>query len=428
MKIPIAKNFYVKSSLFTVLSLIAAACSYALIPILVRIMPSSDFGDFAVTTTMLNQVLAFLLAINIVSIHLVKTYGEEDARRYVQIIQKALLWLFMGICLIIVLISPLLQSLLKIDNLILFLPLALVLLASVPVTVWNGYLQGHKELIRIGIFSVSASFSKLVFASILGLFLGSVGALFGILIGTLIGIMVLQLYPGVRLPGLKTTLQKTSKADLHFLSKLKFYIIQAVFVVGALGFLQGYDISLAKVLFEPDLAGLYSGIGVLSYVLYYLAFILIWIVLPEINIQKPIVNRRVLGTAYKLFTLLAVTAIAFELIFGNFLLPILLGTEYAGKTTWLIFATLYQLVLVAVALHAFYLLICHKARAVTLVGYVLVNCLIFPPLIADSPLLMIQTLLFSSLGGVVLYVITMSFYSRFYILRQGKQESAEHDK
>jgi O-antigen/teichoic acid export membrane protein len=349
MKIPIVKNFYVKSSLFTILSLAAAACSYALIPILVRVMPPSDFGDFAVTTTMLNQVLAFLLAINIISIHLVKTYGEDDARRYVQIIQKALLWLFMAVCILVVTFSPFLKTILKIDNLLLFLPLSLVLLASVPVTVWNGFLQGHKELIRVGIFSVSASLSKLIFASVLGLFLGSVGALFGILIGTLLGIIVLQLYPGVRLPSLKNTLQKTNKSDLRSLWQLKFYIIQAVFVVGALGFLQGYDISLAKILFEPAIAGTYSGIGVLSYILYYLAFILIWIILPEINVQNPVSNRRVLGTAYKIFGMLAITAIAFEVIFGNLLLSILLGADYSEKVSWLIFATLYQLTLVAIA-------------------------------------------------------------------------------
>jgi|GEM_PF-3468383 len=410
MKIPIAKNFYVKSSLFTVLSLIAAAFSYSLYPVLAHILTPRDFGDLAVTTTMLNQVLAFLLAINIVSIHLVKTHTEEDARRYVQAIQKALLWFFLGICTVVIIFSPLLKTLLKIDNLALFLPLALVLLASIPITVWNGYLQGHKELIRVGLFSVGASFSKLVFGCIFGFLLGAVGALFGILVGTLLGIVILQLYPGVRLPSLSAVLRKTNKNDLLILSQLKFYVIQAVLVVGALGFLQGYDISLAKILFDPHTAGVYSGVGVLSYMLYYLSFILIWIVLPEINVQSPATNRRVLRTAYKIFVGMAFLAVTLEFIGGNILLPILLGSEYAGKTEWLILATLYQFTVVSIALYSFYLLVCHKNRALLLVGYVLACCIIFPPLFSSSPQTMIQTLLFSTIGGSVLYVITLTIY------------------
>lgn len=405
---PNVKNFYVKSSLFTILSLAAAACSYFLYPIIIRILPSSEFGDFAVTTTMLNQILSIFLALNIISVHLVKKYGEEESRHYIQIIQKILLQVFIGLCVVVVILSPQLKDLLKISHLSLFIPLGLILLASVPVTIWNGFLQGHKELVRIGVFSFSASLAKLIFASVFGLLLGAIGALFGILVGTLLGILILQLYPGVRLPSLRSTFDKTSKKDLRFLSNLKFYILQSIFVVGALGFLQGYDISLAKALFEPQLAGLYSGIGVLSYVLYYVCFILIWIVLPEVDVKNPKNNRRIISTAYKIFGLITAVAVSAELLLGNILLPFIIGEQYEGKTIWLVYATLYQLMLVGIALYAFYLLIRHKSRAVILVGYVLACCLVLPSLFAHTPEQMIVLLLLSTVCGTILYILTIA--------------------
>lgn len=407
MKMPNVKNFYVKSSLFTILSLAAAACSYFLYPILIRILPSSEFGDFAVTTTMLNQILSIFLALNIISVHLVKKYGEEQSRHYIQIIQKILLWIFLGLCLIVFILAPQLQELLKINHLILFIPLGLILLVSIPVTIWNGFLQGHKELVRVGIFSFSASLAKLIFAALFGLLLGAVGALFGILVGTLLGILILQLYPGVRLPSIRSAFEKTSKVDLRFVSRLKFYIIQSVFVVGALGFLQGYDIALSKALFEPAIAGVYSGVSILSYVLYYVSFILIWIVLPEIDVNNPKNNRRVISTAYKIFGLITVASVGAELLLGEILLPLILGPEYSGKTLWLVYATLYQLMLVGIALYAFYLLIRHKSRSVLLVGYVLTCCLTLPSLLAHTPEEMILTLLLSTVFGVILYLITV---------------------
>lgn len=410
MKITAAKSFYLKSSLFTILSLLAAVCSYAVYPILVHVLSPSDFGDFAVASATLNQVLAVLLAINIISIHLVKKYGEDEARQHAQVIQKALLWFFIAVCGIVLLLSPFLQTLFKIQNVLLFIPLVAVLLINLPLIVWNGYLQGHKELIRIGVASFGSSLGKLIFAASMGIVAGSMGALFGVLVGALVGVLAIQMYPGVKLPSIKTAFKRTSREELRFLSQLKFYVIQAVFVVGALGILQNYDISLAKALFAPDLAGIYSGISVLSNALYYLAFILVWIILPEISIKEPHINRRVLGTAYKLFGLLTVAAVVGELVLGDFLLPIILGQNFADKTTWLLFATLYQLTLVAIALYAFYLLICHKSRAVLLVGLVFGACITFPVHFAATPLAMVQALWLSTVSATILYAVVISIY------------------
>lgn len=410
VKIPSTNNFYVRSGLFTILSLGSAIASYALYPILVRFLSHESFGDFAVTSALLNQTLAILLAINIISIHLVKKYGEDEARQHTQVIQKVLMWVFMTICTLILIFSPFLQSLFKIENPLLFVPLIVILLASIPTIVWNGYLQGNKELVRIGISSFGSALAKLLFASALGLLAGSVGAVFGILVGTLAGIAILQLYPGVKLPSIRSAFEKTSRSEVRFLNNIKLYVAQAVFVVGALGVLQGYDISLAKVLFAPDVAGQYGGISVLGAAFYYLGFILIWIILPEIKIYDPAVNRRVLRTAYGLFSVILAVAILGELLLGDALLPVLLGESFQGKTDLLIFATLYQLTLVALSLYSFFLLICRRNRVIILVALVLLSCLIIPPLLATTPLDMIKYLWLSMISAILVYLLMAVTY------------------
>ena len=406
------KNFYVKSTIFTSLSLVAAACSYALYPALVRILPSSDFGDFAVTSAALNQVLAVLLTINIISIYLVKQYGEQGSRIRTQTIQKALLWSFSALCLLLILAWPLLQNIFKIEHPLIFIPLIFVLLLNIPLVVWNGYLQGNKELVRIGLGTLGASLAKLVFAITLGLLMGATGSMFGLLIGTLVGLAVLYLYPGVRPPGLETVTKKMSKSELATLSKLKFYIVQVAVVVGALGILQNYDISLEKILFDPNTAGTYSSVGILSTALYYLAFILVWIILPEISITNNTINRRVLATAYRLYACLAIIAIVSILLFGDQLLTILLGASFNGKADLLLFGALYQLTLVSVVLYAYSLLVRHKRRALLLVGLSFTFCLTLPLFIGHSdPLSMIRSLWISISLGVIVYAIAMTLYS-----------------
>ena len=404
------KNFYVRSSLFTILSLTTAVFSYILYPILVRVLNPVEFGDFAVVIAILNQILAVLVAINVISIYLVKTYGEQEARDRAQIIQKALIWFFVALILVVLILSPFLNQLFKIEDIGLFMVMTIILFTTLPLVVWTGYLQGHKELVRIGISSVVGSFSKLVFAVILAIFFGPIGALAGVLLSSIVSIIAVGSYPGVKLPNLSSIFKKGSKDELKFLSTIRLYMIEAVFIVGTLGLLQNYDITLAKTLFGPSVAGIYSGVSILSNGLYYLAFILVWIVLPEIKIRDNKVNRRVLGTAYKLIGALAVFVISVELIFKDSLTSLLLGHGFADQGNLLIFATLYQLTLVSIVLYAFYLLVCRKNRGVLLVGLVFAFCMSLPILFGKTPMLMIQTLWLSLVASVVVYFILLRTY------------------
>ncbi len=407
-------NFYVKSTLFTILSLVAALCNYALYPFLVRILPPSEFGDFAVASATLSQVLSILLAINIISIYLVKKYNEEDARAYTQTVQKALLWLFGILCVLMLACWPLLQAVFKIEHALIFIPMASVLILSILLTVWNGYLQGNKELVRIGIGTLGASLAKLMFAVILGLLAGSVGAMFGVLVGALAGIALLKLYPGIKTPSLNTLFKKMSHTELRSLLRIRSYIIEVALVVGTLGFIQSYDISLSKVFFAPELAGMYSGISILGAALYYLAFILVWIILPEISMDNQNINRRVLTTTYKLYLALAIAAVTGITLLGDSLLPVILGPAYSGKTEWLLFGALYQLTIASVALYAYSLLVRRKKRAVLLAGLVFALCITLPPIFGStSPATMILTLWLSAICGVVLYAIIIAIRQLF---------------
>src|SRR4051812_32238364 len=117
-------NFYARSSLFVILSLSGAALNYALYPFLTHILTPSGFGNFTAIVAISNQILAILLAFNIISIYLVKKYPEAEAREKTQVVQKILIWFFLAATLLLIVLSPLVKNKLKIDN-----PLAFVILA-----------------------------------------------------------------------------------------------------------------------------------------------------------------------------------------------------------------------------------------------------------------------------------------------------------
>lgn len=401
-------NFYVRSGAFAVLSLLGAFFSYFLYPILTRVLNTQEFGDFAVIVAISNQLLGILLAFNIISIYLVKSQSEEQARSHTQVIQKTLIWLLLIASAIVLLASPFLNELLKVDNTIYFLLLGLIVVAAVPGVLWTGYLQGHKELVRVGIFSVSSALGRLIFASVLAVAFATTGSLLGMLIGSIIGLLVIYLVPGVKLPTLRSVFDKTTPDEKKFLLSLKKYLLECLLVVGALGFMQNYDILLAKALFSQSEAGVYSGISVLSNALYFLCFLLIWIVLPEIKIGDDKNNHRLLRTAYKVLASLTLLAISIEIIFKESLTGLLLGTSFSGGGQILIYASLYQLTLVAIALYVYYLLVIRQRRAALLAIICIATTLTLPSLFANSPFEMVRLLWISLVLSCGLYWIILS--------------------
>lgn len=398
-------TFYARSSLFAVLSIGAALLNYALYPFLAHILSPLEFGNFTAIVALSNQILAILLAFNVISIYLVKKYPEAEAREKTQVIQKFLIWFFLAATVLMAVLSPVIKNRLKIDNPMAFVVLALMLITTVPAVIWTGYLQGHKRLDKVGIYAFSGSFFKFIFAILLGSIAGTTGALFGVLLGTLTGIIILKFSAAIRLPKISSVLTPLSAQEADFLRRLASYVAMGIVVVGGLGFMQNIDIIFAKAFFTPNIAGVYSGVSILSNAIYYVAFLLIWIVLPEIGIKDNVANVRVLKTAYGLLGLLAIGALIVELIFRNLLAEKLLGSGFANQGVVLIYATLFQISLVAVSLYAFYMLVLRNSRSLILALCVMVACLVLPWLYHDTPKQMIISLWSAVLLGFAIYCI-----------------------
>lgn len=400
------ENFYIHSGLFAILSLTGAVINYALYPVLTRVMNTQDFGDFATLLSISNQVFGILLAFNITSIYLVKKYPEEEAREMAQLIQKFLLWFFIVITLILFVLSPLIRHWLHISDLLSFGVLAIFLVSSLPAVIWTGYLQGHKQLVKVGLYNLISSILKFVFTVVLASYWGVRGGLLGVLISTVVGLVVLRFIARMPLPSISSAAAPFTKPQREFIRSIRMYIINSIFVVGMLSILQNIDITFAKALFSPSAAGVYSGISVLSNAIYFVSFLLIWILLPEISLDKLNHNRRLLRTAYSLLGAIAAMAITVELVFRNVLTHFLLGSAFNGQGSILVIATLFQLSLIAITLYAYYSLVMKKRRALLLSGCVFISTVAGPLLFSPAnPRSMITTLLASLLSGCVIYSI-----------------------
>lgn len=397
-------NFYFRSLLFVILSMGGAGLNYLVYPFLSRIFTIQEFGDYVAIIGLSSQLMGVLLAFSVISIGLVKQYGESEAEKHAQTIQKILLWLFFILALLFLTISPYLQSLLHITSLPALIILSLIMLLSIPSNIWTGYLQAHKEQIRVGVFNFSSAMFKFIAILTMSNISGVIGGVTGFLVGSLLGLLLVVVLPGKRVPSLSTLFKAVNKTERAFLSEQLSFILKSVFVVASLVFLQNYDLVRAKAVFSPDIAGIYGGISVLSNALYYVAFLLVWIILPEFDAKNKQNNKRVLHTAYRLISILAVIAVGAAIFGGSKLLPLILGDSFKTNGLTLAFAILYQISLVSISLYAFYLLIMRKQGSVLLAGLVLTLCLVFPNYFASNPFEMIRNLWAATITAIFMYV------------------------
>ncbi|MEO5627718.1 MAG: hypothetical protein ABIQ89_02420 [Candidatus Saccharimonadales bacterium] len=403
------QSFYARSTFFVVLSLTGAVINYALYPILSRILSLSQFGDYVTVISISNQVMGVLLAFSVLSIAFVKQFGESEANEKAQIVQKVLLWVFSGLSIITIILSPLLKNLLKIESIYSFLFLAIIMLVAVPANIWSGYLQGHKEQVRVGIFSVSTALLKFLAGVALAVVAGVNGGLVGFILGSTAGLFLLYYLPGKHVPKLNNIYSPLSAPGKEFIKSNWKYMLQAIFVVAGLVFLQNYDINRVKALFSPEVAGVYGGVSIISNGIYYVAFLLIWVLLPEFSLSKPANNRQILRTAYTLISLLALGVVLGGYLLGDWSLAFVLGSNFANQGTTLIVAALFQISLVSVSLYAFYLLILKKPGSTLLAGSVLACCLVIPPFFSSTPLTMITSLWGSTMLGAGIYALSSLF-------------------
>lgn len=395
---------------FVFLSLVGSALNYLLYPILAKIITPTQFGDVSVVIAMAGQIGGLLLAFNVVSIYIVVTYDQTHAAKITSIIQKILIQLLLVVTVVVLLASPWLMQLLKISSPATILGLGLLLLLNVPGVVWTGYLQGHNELRRVGVYNTAAAAAKLLVAvglCVLGF--GATGAVIGLLAGQIIGLWVIHSHQGVRLPSISGVGSRVTPIELSLVKPLAWYVGESLVVVGIYSILFAIDIVLAKGLFTPNLAGLYAGVAALGRVVFFGANILTWILLANLRPQDPSKSRATLVRYLGLIAGLGAIAIGGFWLYGSLIVRLSLGHLYVRMAPQLWLAGTNQLIASLLYAYTLYQLVLRRSHpsilAVLSCGLAAVGGVL---LHENGPHGMLMGLIIGQLVGCVLYIMVVS--------------------
>lgn len=313
--------------IFVILSIIASALNYLMYPILSRILSPNEYINITVSLSLFTQITAFLSSITAITIGLSKNERDNQKNEKIEQLQTVLSRMFFALAIIFLVLSPIIMG--SIRTPILFaIPIALMMLFTVPISIISGYLNGKKLMIQLGILGLLSAVIQFTIGFIVA-FVCRNGLLtmLSMAIAQLITIAIASIvFSNNQLPKIYKSLKAPIKLD-NSTKKLISYTTLASIAVLAISLIQIIDLFVMQVIPKADIK-FYTDIYVISRVVFFAGMIFVWPFLGEINMDNHRLNYRPFFKLIGYFSLISLSAIFAIFFFGKELAEFLFGANY----------------------------------------------------------------------------------------------------
>jgi O-antigen/teichoic acid export membrane protein len=332
-----SNTFLHNNALYWVASLGVSFLNYLYYPVLGRILNPTSFGETQTVISFFTQLGAFFQVLSLVGVGIITKYSD-DAKRDELTTEISRLTFFMSIVFFVlsILLAPALKNFFHFSSIGPFFLLSVSLLISVPGSFANSYLQGHRQFKSLAKVNIAGALSKLALA-VLFVLLGfkAVGAIGGLVAAQLLALLIsLRLGRGLRhfISGNLTL----KRLNLSLLKQEAPYAVMVLATSLTTNLLLSFDILVVKHYFSPAQAGLYTGISIISNIIYYLTGPFAAVMIPSIKPSNTAIdNQRTLKKSLIISVAVGGSVLALFLLLPHLVVLLLLGHKYAVYASFL---------------------------------------------------------------------------------------------
>jgi O-antigen/teichoic acid export membrane protein len=334
----IMRNEFIRhNAIFWFGSLGVSFLNYLYYPITGRLLSPTNFGETQTIISFMTQTGILLQVLGLVSIGIIKKYSDTKERETLRSeLSRLTLAISVLIFFITILLAPLLKNFFNFNSSLPFIALAIALLTSVPLSFANAYLQAHKKFVILSFSNILGSLSKIILAVIF-ILLGfkTLGALGGLIIAQLLS-LIYALYRGSGVKNFLANNFNLKRIQINLL-KPELPFTAMVFCTSlTINLMLSFDILVVKHYFPPQQAGLYTGISIISNIIYFTCGPFANVLVPSLHPDSGI--RENMSLLYKSlrFTILVggIVTLVF-LIEPHLVVNILLGHRYSPYSKYL---------------------------------------------------------------------------------------------
>lgn len=351
--------------LFTILSITASGLNFLFYPILARSLNLAAFGDVQIGIAFVMQAAALFTSLNLVAL-LISAHKSMPLSIVVRI-ERIIIWVGIVAAILITSFAAPLSQLLQLHDPSLLYILSPILVINVPAGTWIGVLQGEGKFVTSGVIAVITSLIKILAAlACIAMGMGAHGALLGLLLGTAATLPLVYLTHSPRRLNILSTFKPVALVDVREILQYKnvVYMLIAFFF---LSLISTVDIVVAKIIFNPEVAGVYSQLSVIGKIPYF-ALIPLAIIGFERFIKKSSDQSRFITIFVILLLFVSLTLVIIEPFIASLLFNLPAKLYDASTATAL---------LIAFSAYTLTTLLCYSLVAMGSYKYPLVVLLLF---------------------------------------------------
>lgn len=325
------------TAIFWLASLGVSFINYLYYPVLGRVMKPADFGEVQTVISIYTQTAVFFQVLALVGIGVIAKYAQADERQRVldELSRLALTCSALVFVLTVLFAAPL-AHFFHFYSVAPFLALAAALVVSVPLSFANSYLQGHKRFMVLSAGNLMAAVAKLALGVLfVWLGLATFGAIGGLVCAQLLGLAyALKMGEGIR--HFVAANLRARKPELSLLRPELPYAGMVLVTSLATNLMLSFDILVIKHYFAPEQAGLYSGISIISNIVFFLTSPIAGALVPSIRPAQPAAaNRRLLLRSLGLSLVVGGAATLLFTGLPNLVVGLLLGSRFVPYAMYL---------------------------------------------------------------------------------------------
>lgn len=418
-------SFLKHNAIFFVGSVVVGALNYAYYPVLGRLMSPADFGEIQVLVSLFLQFTIFLNVLGMITINITANYDSTaKAHRMIYELEKLAIYIAVGILAFCIVAGSFLAQVLQFDSSTPFVALALALVVSIPLTFRSSYARGQKKFGVASMSQLIGAAVKIAFSAILVIAgLGVTGAIFGI-VGAQFAAFVYAAWWAAKLGLVRPKISQYGKLPVlkDILPEIKY---AAVVFVGLLSItlMMSIDVILVKYYFDSETAGQYAGVATVARIIFFLAVPVAQVLMPLVKIkQSARKNSQLLVKSFFLTLVICGVALLPCLVFPEFILNILMGSQYGQLAELLPILSFVVFIISLVNLvMMYYLALRRKTPAlIGIIGFGVVVGLV----LANHAT--VSTIVYNILLGSILTLVATGLYV-LTTIRRGFRNASEDD-
>lgn len=389
-------------------SMAVAFLNYIYHPILSRLLPARQFGEVQTIFSLSLAVGIVLNVLGMVALNIVSNRDENPEREHVLAdLQSLSFYLIAAASVLLIVFRDSFSSSLRFESPLPFIVLAAILLTNAAFTFRRFYLQAHRKFAEVSVANAIVAGGRVAIAAVLVLLgLGTFGAIGALVVAQCVALAYV-LPKTSRAESLKFTMRPFTKRLMPEVA----YALITLFSLGFITFITSADVVYAKYFFDPETAGVYSGISTVGRIIFFSTSSVAGVLLPSIKRQAAFAdNSLILKKSFMLLMVIGGIALVAMYAFPSLVVNVLIGAKFLPLHGLLPRVALLSFVASVINLFAFYYL---ALRSYWLIGITTLGAVVTAATIAqqhNSPDDIVDGFLYGSLAALALLIGLFMFH------------------